>query len=69
MLILCRPDAVLVLGDADQSLGLYAAMAIARRAGTGRYLPASPGDWLRLRLLRLRIFARFDLSHRRQVQG
>ena len=70
MLILCCPDAVLVLGDADQPLGLHSAMAIARRTGTGPAILAGfTGLWLRLRLLRLRILARFDLSHRRQIQG
>src|ERR1700693_4651887 len=70
MFILCRPDAVLVLGDANQPLGLHSAMAIARRAGTGpAVLAGFTGRWLGLRLLGLRILARFDLSHRRQVQG
>src|SRR3984893_9268452 len=65
MLILCCPDAVFVLGDADQPLGLHSAMAIARRAGTGPAILAGlTGRWLGFRLLRLRIFARFNLSHR-----
>src|SRR5580704_2813169 len=73
MQILCRPYAVLVLGDTDQPLGLHSAMAIARSAGTGPAILAGfTRRWLGLRLLwllRLRIFARFDLSHRRQVEG
>src|SRR6266478_713200 len=69
MLVLRRPNAVLILRYADQRLRLHAAMAIARGARTRPAVLASFTGRCCGMLLRLRGLARFYLRHRQQIQG
>src|ERR1700730_8908229 len=68
VLVLRSPDAVLVLGNADERLRLHSTVAVARGAGTGTAVLA---DFTRLLwgALLLWSLARFYLRRRQQIQG